>query len=708
MAALTKNPPGEWSLGRYALVSLDIDNFNYVNDLFGYKVGNEVLRRFAAHLSVSLSGGEYFCHLHADHFLLWLNECRPRTAVQQVEKISDLRGLMDDLLPDHYHLVCSAGVVYAENDEENFSTLMDKANFARKRAKGNCGSTCMCYSRELDDEMKWRKTVTLLMDSALANHEFEMFIQPKVFIKTGQVVGGEALVRWNSKTYGRITPDRFIPIMEQNGFIRQLDFFMLNQACRHIQAAMQRGEAVLPISVNFSKAHLQNPHFVEAIFQTVNSYGVPAQFIEVEITESVFSADFQTLVNAASALRFLGFKVTLDDFGSAYSSLNCLKDLPLDVIKIDKIFLDSTADTSKGRAIVAKVVELIKSLRMVPVIEGVEDKEQVEFLKKLSCDIGQGYFFAKPLPAEEYTEFIHSSQLLQLPARQNVPDENDAKPYAIPEEFQLDNWELYTLGKNIDIGLMKNYLGEDSPIQYINDKALEYLGYTREEVMENFQNNFDGFIHPDDATIMQQNARELAITGKPLQFRVRAIRKDGKVLFLQGRASCVIDGKGHPVGLYAFQDVTEELERSEHYRHSMERKITELESALEALRISEERYRLIVEQSSDIMFDWDFETDRILFSQKYKHLFGYEPICHDMRTNTDIRRRIHPEDREAFERWVIATYRRPSRVQAEFRVAAAGGNFIQISGHSTPIFHSEGRPIRAVGVFTPLPNLYSS
>lgn len=173
----------------------------------------------------------------------------------------------------------------------------------------------------------------------------------------------------------------------------------------------------------------------------------------------------------------------------------------------------------------------------------------------------------------------------------------------------MDNWELYTLGKNIDMGLMKGYLDGDATVQYVNDRALEYLGYNRQEFIEIFKNSIAAFTHPDDAHIVQANAAQLLENGKPLQFLTRAIRKDGKVIVLQGRSSCVIDNQGYPIGLYAFQDVTEESERTATLQAALERKLSELETLIETerksredLRLSEERYRLVIEQSEDIVF----------------------------------------------------------------------------------------------------------
>lgn len=696
--------------GTFALVSIDCDNFNFINDLFSYEIGDAVLQRITKCFSASLTDSECFSRLHADHFVFLLSTKQTPNLIERICKMTEVREALSDILPPHYNLVFSGGIVTIQEYGESFSVWLDKATFARKQAKGNHVSTFLFYDKKMSESLQWKKTITLMMESALRDHEFEMYLQPKVLLKTGEVVGAEALVRWNSKIHGLIYPDCFIPILEQNGFIKQLDFFMLEQACLFLKKDLEVGKLPLPISVNFSKIHLRSTGFVEKIFWTVNQHAIPTSLIEIEITENIYLGDFQALIEIASALKCLGFRVSLDDFGSAYSSLNYLKDLPLDVIKIDKGFLNATENTDRGHIIIAKMIELIKSLRLIPIMEGVETEEQVDFLQKLSCDFGQGYYYAKPMPVESYIEFIKNSTTLEnIDQYLLEQQENHENSYLhiIPQEFQMDNWELYTLGKNIDMGLMKGYLDSNATVQYINDKALEYLGYSRQEFREIFHNSIVAFTHPDDAHIVQDHAKQLIETGIPLQFQTRAVRKDGKVIFLQGRSSCVIDSQGRPIGLYAFQDVTEELERTASLQAAVKNKISELEelvaaerNAREELRVSEERYRLIVEQSEDIMFEWDFSTDTIEFSRKYIELFGNAPIQKHVSTNIDIRERIHPDDIASFTKWIDNIRTTDGLTQSEYRIKAESGEYIRMRNRSTTLKDVDGLPIKAIGVFS--------
>ncbi|MEG1541791.1 MAG: PAS domain-containing protein, partial [Oscillospiraceae bacterium] len=259
----------------------------------------------------------------------------------------------------------------------------------------------------------------------------------------------------------------------------------------------------------------------------------------------------------------------------------------------------------------------------------------------------------------------------------------------------------------IDMGLMKGYLDGEASIQYINNRALEYLGYNRQEFREIFNNNITAFTHPDDVLTVKKNSQELISSGKPLEFRTRAIRKDGKIIVFQGRASCVIDNQGRHVGIYAFQDVTKELERTEALQQALEDKISALEALVaserksrEALCLSQERYRLTLEQGDDIMFDWDFADDSVRFSGKYSRLLGNETVQKNVRSNPAILDNIHPEDVPRFKQWVNDTYKKAGESHIKYRFQLAGGQYIWVRARCVSINDAQGKPIEAVGALT--------
>ena len=242
------------------------------------------------------------------------------------------------------------------------------------------------------------------MERALANKEFKVYLQPKISTGEEKLAGAEALVRWVHPTEGFIPPNKFIPIFEQNGFILKLDDYMLEEIARQQAEWIAQGRSIVPISVNVSRAHFTREDLAEHIVGIVDKYKVPHSVIELELTESAFFDDKQTLLNTVKSLREAGFPVSMDDFGAGYSSLNSLKEMHLDVLKIDADFFRGVEEEKRGMLIVSEVIDLAKKLDMKIVAEGIENKEQVDFLTELECDLIQGYFFAKPMPISEFEE----------------------------------------------------------------------------------------------------------------------------------------------------------------------------------------------------------------------------------------------------------------------------------------------------------------
>ena len=242
------------------------------------------------------------------------------------------------------------------------------------------------------------------MDAALANREFQVYLQPKVNASQGELAGAEALVRWIHPKEGFIPPNKFIPIFEQNGFILKLDDYMLEEIAKQQAQWMAQGKKIVPISVNVSRAHFTREDLAQHICNIVDKYHVPHNVIELELTESAFFDDKKVLLNTVKQLRDAGFLVSMDDFGSGYSSLNSLKELQLDVLKLDADFFRGADSQERGLLIVSEVIDLAKKLNMKIVAEGIESREQVDFLIEQECDLIQGYYFAKPMPIREFEE----------------------------------------------------------------------------------------------------------------------------------------------------------------------------------------------------------------------------------------------------------------------------------------------------------------
>lgn len=300
---------------------------------------------------------------------------------------------------------------------EAVQAMMDKATIAHKTAKRQGKGSALWYNEKLLETLRMENNLKNRMHKALGGGEFQMFLQPKVDLHTMAVIGAEALVRWQTPEYGMVYPDQFIPLMERSGTIVDLDFYMLEQACLFLKRRMESGMELLGISVNFSRVTILRRDFCERMMQVVDRYGIPHGSIEVEVTESAFNEIPQAVITTLVQLKEKGFVLSMDDFGSGYSSLNQLDKLPIQVLKLDREFLWELQDMPRVKGVIICVVDLAHVLGMRVVCEGVEQPAHLQFLQEIGCDYGQGYYFAKPLPQQEFI------QRYELPASCGLPQD---------------------------------------------------------------------------------------------------------------------------------------------------------------------------------------------------------------------------------------------------------------------------------------------
>ena len=262
------------------------------------------------------------------------------------------------------------------------------------------------YDAKVYTQMQRVSRIERSMKDALENHEFKAYLQPKYNLETGKIVGAEALVRWIRKDGTMVYPDEFIPVFEKNGFIVNLDFYILGEICKMIQRRVQAKKSCVPISINQSRVLLQEKDYVSKVAGVLAHYNTPPRYIELELTERIFRDDLTELADMMDKLRTLGVRWSIDDFGTGYSSLNLLKELPVDIIKIDKSFLDETESSETSKIIIRKTVELTQELDKTVVCEGVETENQADYLRGIRCDMAQGYLYAKPMPMDEFENLM--------------------------------------------------------------------------------------------------------------------------------------------------------------------------------------------------------------------------------------------------------------------------------------------------------------
>lgn len=388
-----------------ALVLFDITKFKVINDLYGYERGNQVLQRVAGLLRENLRPGETFCRSTADNFVLLLGyEDRTQLRSRLNKLATQIRR--DCTINDACMMVDSAFGVYEITEDIPFFIMLDRAHLALSNAKLSTGDKIQFYDEEDRKRIVNEHQLENSMEAALQSGAFAVFFQPKCDFKTGKIRGAEALVRWSNVERGIVRPDEFIPLFERNGFILKLDMFILEQVVKMLDSWKKQGKPIVPISVNFSRQHLNDSRYVPQMTRIVDQYGLAHDKIEVELTESVILSNLALAQNVVRGLHKRGFAVSMDDFGSGYSSLNVLKNLQFDSIKLDKEFLTGFEQNENAKRVIAGAVDMIKALGAQVIAEGVETQEQVDFLRGIGCDIAQGYFYSKPISAAEFEKWL--------------------------------------------------------------------------------------------------------------------------------------------------------------------------------------------------------------------------------------------------------------------------------------------------------------
>ena len=383
----------------YAIVQLRLEKYRNYCTAYGIKQGENLLEDLNAYMVELLAKKEIVAHVEKSDFALLLN-------YQNEETLNiRLRNMMNILRERRggQHLTFSAGICPVKSKNDEVSLVLTCAGLAVPRTL-KIQDEIVWFNDSMKEEQVWERRIEDDMDKALENHEFQVYLQPKYSTKKEVLSAAEALVRWTHPVLGFISPGKFIPIFERNGFILQLDDYMLTEVAKLQSGWLEQGKKLVPISVNVSRAHFAEDNLAEHICSIVDKYKVPHEFIELELTESAFFDDKAVLLTTVRKLKEFGFKVSMDDFGAGYSSLNSLKELPLDINKLDAEFFRSVDDIDPSNLIVGQTIALAKKLGMEIVAEGIETREQVDFLAKQNCDLIQGFYFSKPLPVNEFEE----------------------------------------------------------------------------------------------------------------------------------------------------------------------------------------------------------------------------------------------------------------------------------------------------------------
>ena len=389
----------------FAFIHFDIDRFKMINALYGAAEGDRLICYVAYAIKMTMDeyGKSTYGRINGAIFGICM-------AYKQIKDIYNILEQIKARVRKHvvnYYFETCAGIYLIQDREMEVDAIFDNASIAATQCKENYMIHEALFTKEMNDKVKHEQSVIDEMSKALDEGQFIVYFQPKYDLEGYNPGGAEALVRWRKPDGTIVSPGEFIPIFEKNGFITKLDFYVWEKVCQFIRQELDEGREPAPISVNVSRVNLYNPNFLESLIDLVEKYKILPRYLHLELTESAFSDSAERIQDAVKYLHKAGFTILMDDFGSGYSSLNVLKDVDLDVLKIDMKFFSKGGTQEKGAKIIEAVIKMAEALDMTVIAEGVEDKEQVEFLTKVGCDYIQGYYFAKPMPEEQYKKLIN-------------------------------------------------------------------------------------------------------------------------------------------------------------------------------------------------------------------------------------------------------------------------------------------------------------
>lgn len=405
---------GAWNLSRFlleaekrndgkkkrAVVTFDIKNFKVINTEFSYETGNRVLVEVGRMLYTFIEKDECYARIEADAFVLLLFYKTPEELRQRIEQLLLRTERLSAKMILFFPFICMAGVCVEEDEQDSVESMIESANAVRRSIKDYHKSNYAFFNKEMQNQRDREKYFASRMKSALLNREFTVYYQPKIDVASGSWSGLEALVRWQEPDGTLVQPDSFIPLFERNGFIAEIDRYVFEQVCRDLTDWKARGRRLYPVAVNISRVHILEARFPGELVEICRHYNVPVKMIELELTESAFLDNPSVILEIANEIKKEGFKLSMDDFGTGYSSLSMLKDIPVDIVKLDRDFFRDDMD-KREKIVVTNVVRMARELDIQVISEGIETAAQEQFLKEVGCNMAQGFYYAAPAPIGE-------------------------------------------------------------------------------------------------------------------------------------------------------------------------------------------------------------------------------------------------------------------------------------------------------------------
>lgn len=392
---------------KLTLIYFDVQRFKTINDMFGSEDGDRLLRHISDVIREHKGNKGIGCRIDSDRFVLAV-PLSFDSIPQYVEKLLDDISEFD--LP--FEVACNAGIYIIGTEKVAPELIIDRAIMAQSPIKGSYIQRYNIYTESLRKQLLTVQEITGMMKAAIKTDQFVVFYQPQYDHSNGTIVGAEGLIRWIHPERGLISPGIFVPVFEKNGFITTLDLYVFEKVCEFLKKCIDRKLRIVPLSTNLTRYDIFSPGFIDKLEEIRKKYNVPSKYLRIEITESVALGNTEFINESVRKLHSFGYIVEMDDFGSGYSSLNILKDIDFDIIKLDMKFLKQSKETNfRGGTILSSVVRMVNLLGLPIIAEGVETLQQADFLRSIGCDYIQGYLYSKPLPENDYVDLIEKSNI---------------------------------------------------------------------------------------------------------------------------------------------------------------------------------------------------------------------------------------------------------------------------------------------------------
>lgn len=464
----TRNMLNIFGTEDFAFIRIDIEKFQLINSFFGMDEGDNLLKYMADYLQNVEKEYRYITYgrIEADIFAVCFSYDNEKEITDFVKKFTNQM----EKYPLDFDITPFFEIYLVKNRDLSINEMYDKANLASKNCKGNYIQNYFFYTKEMSEDIIKEQRIINNMKNALKNEEFVLYLQPKYELQRNSIAGAEVLVRWITADGRMISPGEFIPVFERNGFILKLDQYVWEKTCQLLAGWRDEGRKIFPVSVNISRVSLYNPKIVDVICGLTEKYNIPPEWLQLELTESAYTGNPKAIKEMMEQLQKKGFSILMDDFGSGYSSLNVLKDIAVDVLKIDMKFLDGSGDDGRSENILASVVRMAKWLNMPVVAEGAERKEQVSFLHSIGCEYVQGFYFARPMPVKEYEKLLYEQPYFEDDETRGTSNDTNA--------IWTANMQMEMIFSNMmQAAAIYEYSDGNIEVVRVNDAYFDMFGY---------------------------------------------------------------------------------------------------------------------------------------------------------------------------------------------------------------------------------------